>query len=219
MRISIDGCAESRSARHAETAGTVRLRVRAVGCEERASGTAKTITIEKVRVHPALRTRNRDRFRRRLSAPSCHKWWLADTCASAKRPTDTRERPGPPAFRLHRVEVAGLFPELSPIPLGVKSMVRHDLLAHPWPQWPVSLDLEVLCGGLAAIADEFVLDVLTFVQSAEPRSLNRRNVHEYIFAAVGRLNESIPLGRVEPFYISGRHHCSPECSRRAVLAR
>src|SRR5436309_15303541 len=83
----------------------------------------------------------------------------------------------------------------------------------------ISLDLEVLRRGLAAIADELVLDVLAFVQGAQPSALDRGNMHEHVFAAISRLDETIPLCRVEPFHIAGRHHCSPECPRRAVLAR
>ena len=68
-----------------------------------ASGTSKTITTEKVRVHPALRTRDRDRFRRRAfrHRPDID----GGTAALAQARSDGRNAstvPRPPAFRLRR---------------------------------------------------------------------------------------------------------------------
>ncbi len=68
-----------------------------------ASGTSKTITTEKVRVHPALRTRDRDRFRRRAFR---HRPGIdGGSAVLAQARSDARNAstlPRPPAFRLRR---------------------------------------------------------------------------------------------------------------------
>src|SRR5476649_916278 len=69
-----------------------------------------------------------------------------------------------------------------------------------WPRATRSLNLEVLCGCLSAILDEFELNGLTFVQRAKSGALNRRDVHEHILAAFLRLDEAIALRRIEPLY-------------------
>jgi hypothetical protein len=70
-----------------------------------------------------------------------------------------------------------------------------------------SLDLEVPGGLLAAIGNDLVLDVLTFIESAESSFLNRRDVDEHVFAAAasGGLNESETLLDIEPFHGACRH--------------
>lgn len=57
-------------------------------------------------------------------------------------------------------------------------------------------------GHLAAalIAFEFVVELLTFVDRAQGRTFNSRNVDEHVAAAIFRLDETEALGRVEPLH-------------------
>src|SRR5215475_588541 len=72
-------------------------------------------------------------------------------------------------------------------------------------QGPPSTRFEILRRLLAAVADQLVLDHLTFVERAQAGALDRGDMDEYVFAAVLRLNESIALGRVEPFHGASSH--------------
>jgi hypothetical protein len=47
---------------------------------------------------------------------------------------------------------------------------------------------------------------LTLVEGAQAGALDRGDVHEYVSAAVLRLNESITFRRVEPFHGASSHH-------------
>src|SRR4051812_40845800 len=66
-------------------------------------------------------------------------------------------------------------------------------------------DLEILRGGLAAIAHEFVLNPLAFIERAQSGAFHGRNVHENVLSAVRRLNKAVAFGRVEPFHVSASH--------------
>src|SRR5215469_7429132 len=66
-------------------------------------------------------------------------------------------------------------------------------------------NLEVLCRLLATTAHDFILNNLTLIEGAQSSTLNRGNMDEYVLAAAFRLNESVALGRVEPFYGSCCH--------------
>src|SRR5262245_45919918 len=96
----------------------------------------------------------------------------------------------------------------------------HRFIAFFWrnrkpdDSFPTSPDLEVLRRFLATIADDFVLDGLPFVESAQSCALNRRNVNEHVLAATLRLNESVALGRVEPLHCSLRHLAVLACCFR-----
>src|SRR6266511_837441 len=68
-----------------------------------------------------------------------------------------------------------------------------------------STDFEVVCRFLAAIADDFILNDLPFIEGAQSRSLDGGNMDEHVFAAPLRLNESVALGRIEPLHGSCRH--------------
>src|SRR5690606_3586686 len=57
----------------------------------------------------------------------------------------------------------------------------------------------------AAVAFDFVGDLLTFVQHAERRGFDGRSVDENVLAAVVRLDEAIALGGVVPFDSAGSH--------------
>ena len=73
---------------------------------------------------------------------------------------------------------------------------------------------------LAAICDELEFDVLTFIESAEARSLDRRDVDEHIFAAAasGGLNESETLLHIVAIVVLPKN--LRKCARcRATIAR
>src|SRR6202167_6163827 len=79
--------------------------------------------------------------------------------------------------------------------------------------------LEIFSGGLAAIGDELVLDLLAFVEATQPRALHRRNVHEHIFVAGGRLDEAIAPCRIKPFDGALLHRLSPGQFRCSIDAK
>src|SRR5438132_3740331 len=67
------------------------------------------------------------------------------------------------------------------------------------------LDFQVLGRGLAAIGDLFVFHRLTFIERGQPGLLNCRNVNKNVLAARSGLDESIPLGWIEPLDRTFRH--------------
>src|SRR5947209_3487337 len=64
---------------------------------------------------------------------------------------------------------------------------------------------------LAALGDDFVVDLLAFHQRAHAGALYRADMHEHILRAVGRLNESEALLGVEELHGTCRHSDSPCC--------
>jgi hypothetical protein len=68
-----------------------------------------------------------------------------------------------------------------------------------------ALNPEVLCRRLPSIRGFLVFDGLTLIERAKACPLDCRNMNEHIFAAPLRLNESITLGRIEPFDRTDRH--------------
>jgi hypothetical protein len=68
-----------------------------------------------------------------------------------------------------------------------------------------SRDLQILRRGLAAIADQFEFHALAFVERAQAGALHRRDMHEHVLATVGRLNEAVAFGGVEPLHSSASH--------------
>src|SRR5439155_10835696 len=69
---------------------------------------------------------------------------------------------------------------------------------------------------------EFELNFLTFSQSAEAGTLDGRDVHEHILAAIARLNETETLLTVEPLHCSRSHFLfskAPRLSFHAAIAR
>src|SRR3954463_691350 len=70
---------------------------------------------------------------------------------------------------------------------------------------PQLRDLEVFCRGLAPVADQLVLDALTFVERTQAGALHRRDVYEHVLATVGRLDEAVAFGRIEPLHSSASH--------------
>jgi len=67
-------------------------------------------------------------------------------------------------------------------------------------------DPQIFRGHLAAVFLLFITDLGTFIKGAQTGPFHCRDVHENIFAAVGGLNKSISLGRVEPLH-SPYSHC------------
>ena len=66
---------------------------------------------------------------------------------------------------------------------------------------------QLASGRLAAalVALELIVELLTFVNGAERRALDRRDVDEHVAAARVRRDEAEALGRVEPLNRSGSH--------------
>src|SRR5262249_41924529 len=58
------------------------------------------------------------------------------------------------------------------------------------PKQP-SLHLEVFCRVPAAIVDDFVLDLLVFIERGQPGALDRRDMHEHVRSTARRLNEAV----------------------------
>src|SRR5262249_22360468 len=78
---------------------------------------------------------------------------------------------------------------------------------------------EILRRLLAAVADHFIFDRLTLVESGQAGALDRGDMDEYIITAAQGLNESIALRRVEPLHGAGSHHGLPVCTNLIAAAR
>src|SRR5271168_3632362 len=81
-----------------------------------------------------------------------------------------------------------------------------------------SFHFQVLCRGLAAVADDLVLHLLAFIECAEPCALYSRDVNKHVLPATLRLNEAVALGGVEPFHSSDRHQDSPSLLKKSADA-
>ena len=76
------------------------------------------------------------------------------------------------------------------------------------PGEPTELNLsdsQIFSGRLATVAHFLVAHLGTFIEAAQSRSFDGRDVHEDILAAAVGLNESISLGCVEPLHSTCRH--------------
>src|SRR3954451_2622481 len=62
---------------------------------------------------------------------------------------------------------------------------------------------------LAALGDDLVVDLLAFHQRAHAGAFHRADMHEHVFRAVGRLDESETLLGIEELHGTCRHHGSP----------
>ena len=69
----------------------------------------------------------------------------------------------------------------------------------------LSADFEVLRRFLAAIADDFVLNRLPLIKSAQAGPLDCGNMDKDVLAAALRLNKAVSLGRVESLYVTRGH--------------
>ena len=68
-----------------------------------------------------------------------------------------------------------------------------------------STNLQVLRRGLTPARDEFEFERLPLHETAEAGALHRRDVNKDVLASALRLNESITLGRIEPFDCTARY--------------
>jgi hypothetical protein len=74
-------------------------------------------------------------------------------------------------------------------------------------------DPEIFRGCFSAILHLFIADLGPLIEAAKASSFHSRDVYEYIFAAVVRLNESVPFSRVEPLHSTCRHVSTPFYNR------
>jgi len=65
--------------------------------------------------------------------------------------------------------------------------------------------LEVFRGFFTAVGDDLILNVLAFVECAQPGPLHGRDVNEHILATALRLDKAVTFGRVEPLYSACSH--------------
>src|SRR5262245_20687225 len=82
-----------------------------------------------------------------------------------------------------------------------------------------STRFEIVRRLLAAVADNLVIDDLTFVERAQACALDRGDMDEYVSAAALRLNETVALRRVEPFHGAGSHLGLLVCTKLLATAR
>ena len=82
--------------------------------------------------------------------------------------------------------------------------IRLTARAASEPRWTLFY-LEIFSRFLAAIGDNFILNVLAFVERAQPGPLDRGDVHEHILAAALRLDKAVTFGRVEPLHSACSH--------------
>src|SRR5258708_25205609 len=68
-----------------------------------------------------------------------------------------------------------------------------------------ALDLEISRRLLAAIGHDLIFHLLSFIERAQARAFDRRNMDEHVLPACLRLNESVTLLRVEPLHRPERH--------------
>ena len=81
--------------------------------------------------------------------------------------------------------------------------------ARPQQEPTYLFHLEMFSRALAAIFDNLVLNMLAFVEGAQPGPLDRGDVHEHILAAALRLDKAITFCRVEPLHSACSHYRSP----------
>src|SRR5262249_38204015 len=84
---------------------------------------------------------------------------------------------------------------------------------------PLSTNLEIVRRLLAAIADDLIVDRLTFIERTKAGTFDGGDMDEDVLAAGLGLNESVALRRVEPFDGASRHHRLLECTNLIATAR
>src|SRR5437588_9274157 len=90
------------------------------------------------------------------------------------------------------------------ISLASTSVVKTSMAAD----YGCCLDsAQIVSRGLSgpSIGDNFVADLLTFVEIAHSSAFDCTDVHEHVLAAVVRLNEAETLLAIKPLYSSCRH--------------
>src|SRR4029079_12416641 len=102
------------------------------------------------------------------------------------------------------------------INLGLRGpQTKHPALEECRVRNPRAVGIEVLRERkiarrlLAALGHDLERDLLAFRQRAQSGALDRADVHEHILRAVGRLDESKTLLRIEELHGTCRHHGSP----------
>jgi hypothetical protein len=76
-----------------------------------------------------------------------------------------------------------------------------------------SPDFEIFRRRFSAVAHDFELDLLTFIERGQAGLFHSRNVNKHVLSATLWLNESIAFGRIEPLHGTGRHQNSPRDER------
>lgn len=77
---------------------------------------------------------------------------------------------------------------------------RRSFLAGAPTSRFVLFDFEVARGLFAPIRNDFVLDLLIFVERAKPGALNRGNMYKNVRSAARRSDETVALCWIEPFH-------------------
>src|ERR1044072_1689644 len=94
---------------------------------------------------------------------------------------------------------------MPPGALAQSGRAERQALELAAPRGRNPLDFQVFGRGLAAIGDLFIFHRLTFVEARQSGFLNCRNVNKNVLAARSGLDESIPLGWIEPLDRTFRH--------------
>ena len=119
----------------------------------------------------------------------------ARPCASADRSFECRRELGHALEAVLAPACESLFEErIDPICSASCARIPPDLFS-----------LKLLCRFPAAIGNDLILNVLAFIERAQPGPLNRGDVHEHILAAALRLDKAVTLGRVEPLHSACSH--------------
>jgi len=63
----------------------------------------------------------------------------------------------------------------------------------------LALNLKIFCRRFSLVRDFLIFDHLPLIETAEAGFLDSRDMDKHIFSAGLRLNETVTLGRVEPF--------------------
>jgi hypothetical protein len=85
-------------------------------------------------------------------------------------------------------------------------------------RYPVTglFDLEIFRRRFSAVAYNFELDLLAFIECRQTSLLHSRNMHKHILPTALRLDESIAFGRIKPLHSPARHQSSPRGRRHRL---
>ena len=90
------------------------------------------------------------------------------------------------------------------------SIYRMELAADAARGQTNLFQFQIFRCALAAVLNDLVLNILAFIERAQPGPLDRGDVHEHILAAALRLDKAVTLGRVEPLHRACSHARSPD---------
>src|SRR5258708_19647876 len=89
-------------------------------------------------------------------------------------------------------------------------MTKGPAPSAPGQLNPMRLDvLQVRGSELAALAHHVVGELLTLIEVAHPRAFDRGDMDEHVLTAIGRLDESKALLRIEKLHITFNHIFPP----------